>query len=422
MKYIITIILIVFTAFPQSSLAFTINYSSLRKIFSPQLPTASVTLSATSSVSDFFLGKNIVETVLSGTSNSTTTVKDVIYDYYAPGNIETGCKLFTQNGGASPSYSALNPSVATVNSVGSTTYVSAGTAYFNVRIGRRTRTIPCSFSRTNNTPSYVFRDVISTSTVRNMKDEVDARIDGVTPSSTTYDIYSATNDSTKVYTRNVSSIAADIDLTCIPTYSGAISSAQTMGVLVAPDIMIQANHSHPNGLMYFVTGSNSTVSRTITSGVSIPGTDIYVAKLSSDAPAGITPCKIFSSTAFTNKISTTSLAYFQPPVLFTNQNRTLRIGRINYDENYVTFSQLIRIIKDSASGNYYNWYTQPCCGDSGSPAFALVDGEAVLLGVWYTAYSVPNLSSYITQINSAMASLGSIYTLSTVDLSGFQSF
>jgi hypothetical protein len=397
--------------------AITIHRSLLRRIFSPQLNSNTM---STSTISDFFLGRNIVETVLSGTSNSTTTVKDIIYNYFAPGNIETGCSLFVQDSGNTPVYTAINPSIATVNSVGSTTYVSAGSARFNVRLGRRTKTISCDFARTGNVPSYTFNTVVSTSTIKNIKDQVDTRISGLTPSSTTYNIYSATNDSMQTYTRNTNMFAYDVDLTCIPVYSGAISSAQTMGVLVAPDILIQANHSHPNGTMYFVKNDNTTVSRSITSGSTIAGTDIYVAKLSSDVPAGITPCKIFSATAFTNSISTTSLSYYQPPVIYTNQNRVMRIAKINYDSTYTDFNKLIRIVR--GAGDYYNWYTQPCCGDSGSPAFALVSGQPILLGTWYTAYSVPNLSNYITEINSTMTSLGSPHALSTVSLSGFHSF
>ena len=95
------------------------------------------------------------------------------------------------------------------------------------------------------------------------------------------------------------------------------------------------------------------------------------------------------------------------------------MGKISYGVN-TPFSQQINIVR--GSGTYSDWYTVPCCGDSGSPAFALINGEAIVLGVWYTASSVPNLSGYITQINAAMATLGSSNTLSTVSLSGFHTF
>lgn len=414
MKYAVFIATLFFFIGSNTASAFTINYSALRRIFAPQLSTNTI---STSSVSDFFIGKNIVETVLSGSSSGTETIKDVVYDYFSTGSVETSCSVFIQDSGNTPEYTAVNPSIATINSAGSTTYVSAGTAYFNARIGRRTRAIPCIFSRTNNATSYTFDSVAANSAIKNMKDEVDARVSGETPSSTTYNIYSSISTSTSAYVRNTSHIASDIDLTCIPVFSVAINSAQTMGVLVAPDIMIQAGHSHPSGVMHFVKNDNTTVARTITSGMSISGTDIWVAKLDSNVPSGINPCKIFSSTAFANSISTTSLAYAQPQVIFTNQSRILRVGKINYATN---FSSYVNIIRDTV--NYNDWYSQPCCGDSGSPAFAIVNGEAVVLGVWYTTFSVPNLSSYITQINAAAATLGSSNSLSTVDLSGFVSF
>ena len=418
MKYAIFAATFLFLIGSNTASAFTINYSALRKIFAPQLQSVSNSLTATSSISDFFLGKNIVETVLNGSSTGTETIKDIVYDYFSTGSVETGCSIFIQDSGNTPVYSAVDPSVATINSNGSTTYVSAGTAYFNARIGRRTRAIPCTFSRTNNSVSYAFKNVVSNSAIKNMKDGVDTRFSGQTPSPTTYNIYSATNDTTHAYTRNTSNLASALDLTCIPALNAA-SGAQVMGVLVAPDIMIQANHSHPSGTMYFVKNDNTTVSRSITSGVNISGTDIWVAKLDSDVPAGINPCKVFSSTAFTNKISTTSVSYLQPPVMFTNQSRVLRVGKISYGTNS-PFSQTINIVRDAA--NYNDWYSQPCCGDSGSPAFAIVNDQPVVLGVWSTAFSVPNLSGYVSQINAAAAGLGSSNTLTAVDLSGFPSF
>ncbi|MEK7641591.1 MAG: hypothetical protein AAB365_01195 [Patescibacteria group bacterium] len=414
-SYVFVVVAVLFL-YPSTTAAFTINYSAFRKMIAPQLSTNTM---SSSTVSDFFVGRNIVETVLNGSSVGTTSIKDVVYDYFSSGSVETGCTVFVQGSDNTPTYTATDPSIGTINSTGNTTYVSAGTTYFNAKIGRRTRAVPCTFSRTSNMVSYTFDTVVSSSTIQEMKTEVDTRLSGESPSSTTYNLYSAVNDSTQTYTRNPDLYAADVDFTCIPVWSAAAASAQTMGVLVAPDIMIQANHSHPSGTMYFVGNDNVTVSRSITSGTNIAGTDIYVAKLNSAVPAGITPCKVLSATAFTNKISTTAVSYFQPPVIFTNQNRTLKIGKISYGTN-TPFSQTINIVKDSV--NYNDWYSQPCCGDSGSPAFVLINGEAVVLGVWHTAFSVPNLSGYISQINSAIATLGSSYTLSTVDLSSFHTF
>ncbi len=420
MKHIIFIALLFFVNIQNASAFtrnyFTIHHSAVRNIFAPQLNTTSLISSQKNN--DFVIGKDIVETVLNGLSTGTTSIKDIVYNYYASGNIESTCSVFVQDSGATPIYTAVNPSIGTINSVGSTTYVSSGTAYFNARIGRRTKSVPCTFYRTNNVTSYAFNGTaVSTSTIKNMKDQIDTRILGKTPSATTYDIYSARNDSTHTYTRNVNMFAADVDLTCIPVLSGAINSSQTMGILVAPDIMIQANHSHPSGTMYFVKNDNTTVSRNIISGTRIGTTDIWVAKLDSDVPAGITPCKVFSSTAFTNSISPTALSYIQPPLIFTNQFRTLRIGNLIYNTEFPTM-----IYTFQKTGDYHDWYSIAVGGDSGSPLLALVNNQAVLLGLWYGNTSVPNVSSYITQINTAMASLGSVNSLSTVDLSGFQTF
>ncbi|MBP6858771.1 MAG: hypothetical protein KBC33_02985 [Candidatus Pacebacteria bacterium] len=414
---ILAVFVTVFLVTTHIASAFTINRSIIRRLFAPQI--SSNTLAGTTTPVDFFLGKNIRQEVLSGSSVGTTSIKDVIYDYFATGSVENKCDIFIQNGWSTPVYSAVHPSIATVDQNGSTTYVSNGSANFNVRVGKRTRTVACDIFRTVDSVSYVYDSIIPTSTVHSMIEEIDTRLNGETPSATTYNIYSSVNDMTHEYTRNVNSILADLDLTCIPVLSGAISSAQTMGVLVAPDIMIQANHSHPSGTMYFVKADNTTVSRSIVSGTTIPNTDIYVAKLDSPVPAGINPCKVFPPTVFTNYISTTSAVYAQPPVFFTNQHRMIRVGTIN--QLIMAYgSKLISIVR--GVGDYYNWYTIPCCGDSGSPAFTVINGEPVILGVWYSAYSVPSISDYTSEINAAITSLGSAYSLTSIDLSSFSSF
>jgi hypothetical protein len=64
--------------------------------------------------------------------------------------------------------------------------------------------------------------------------------------------------------------------------------------------------------------------------------------------------------------------------------------------------------------------------DSSSPAFAIVGGSAVLLGTatFGVAGAVPDYSGATLQtaINAAMTTLGGGYQLTTIDLSGYNSY
>lgn len=63
-------------------------------------------------------------------------------------------------------------------------------------------------------------------------------------------------------------------------------------------------------------------------------------------------------------------------------------------------------------------------GDSGNPAFIVVDGEPVLLGTltYGGAGSVTTIHDQITAINAAMTTLGGGYQLTTIDLSGYPAY
>ncbi len=63
-------------------------------------------------------------------------------------------------------------------------------------------------------------------------------------------------------------------------------------------------------------------------------------------------------------------------------------------------------------------------GDSGGPAFAIINNEAVLVCLAYTGGGGPAIANYTNQINAAMANLSTnngapVYTLTPYDLSGF---
>ena len=62
-------------------------------------------------------------------------------------------------------------------------------------------------------------------------------------------------------------------------------------------------------------------------------------------------------------------------------------------------------------------------GDSGNPFFILINNEPVLLGVLSNSGGSGSfVSSFITEINNTMSSLGGSYILSFIDLNSFSTY
>lgn len=408
-----------------------INHStSGHQIIGRQLLTTTL---VNATANDFSVGIVSTSTVIVGTSNGTTSVQDFVYNYYNPGSIKYWCN-YIHTSASNPVFTAVNPSIGTVDSSGNVTYVSDGTANFNVTVNDRTKDAACSMSHTTNKYSTTFNGFVSTSTAKNIVSQMDAMISGLTASPATYDIYSAINDSTHTYTRNSGLFASSgVDMTAVPTYTSAGGTTGN-GILVSPDIVISAAHV---GLgigttFYFVTSTSTTVSRTVIGASNVGTTDIRVIRLDSPflAGSGVTPAYVLPPTTFFSKVSLAAVNSIMIPVIFTNQFRTLKIQTL-YGDYYNSQGHRIEITELQPTTKYYNWSSTTTdanhnivvvSGDSGNALMTVVNGKLVALGTWHFSEVAPDVSKYITEIDSAISALGSAYSLTPIDLSGFASY
>jgi hypothetical protein len=256
--------------------------------------------------------------------------------------------------------------------------------------------------------------------ITEMSRSVIQMISPLTASSETYTLFSAIDDTTKTYTRNENLWASAVDWSCIPACNSD-NGAAFNGVLVTPDIMIQANHAHAGGTMYFVDENNNTYSSSIISGSLVPGydTDIYVAKLSPPLPSNIRPAKVLSSGSYIgsrahilrSKIHLSSSI----PIAQTNQYRTLRIGTLTSIGVPSAFASVWKWPYPTTEP----WHSTIVSGDSGSPYFLIINGEPVAVATWYISSGGRPISNYIPEINTIIAALGSTSSLSYADLSNF---
>ena len=124
------------------------------------------------------------------------------------------------------------------------------------------------------------------------------KVSGKTPSPATINLFSSVDDTAHIYTRNAGLWASGIDLSCVPAYSSG-GGASANGVLVAPDILIQAAHDHPSGTFYFCSADNQVFSADVVGGQQIGSTDLWVSRLSAQMPASIKPAKVLPISAYT---------------------------------------------------------------------------------------------------------------------------
>jgi hypothetical protein len=243
-------------------------------------------------------------------------------------------------------------------------------------------------------------------------------------------IYASLDHAATNYVRNTGCWAYSFDLTCIAAYNSYAWELSTNGccpeetatrrggTLISPRHVVFANHyTPPNGTqLRFVAKDNTVVARVLSNSVQIGATDLEIGVLDSDVPTNlITFAKVLPS-SFTNDfpsslspISTNSI-----PALCLDQDENALESDISTVTSDISFMA-------PADPTRSRFYQDKISGDSGQPAFIVLNGQPVLLTVWSSGAAGTGyfITAYLDQINSAMATLGGGYSLTQVDLSLF---
>jgi len=233
-------------------------------------------------------------------------------------------------------------------------------------------------------------------------------------------IYASMDHATTNYVRNTNCWVHGFDLTCIAAYNSFEMATRRAGTLISPRHVVFANHYFPpNGTeLRFVANDNTVVTRVLSNSMQIALTDLRIGVLDSDVPTNlITFAKVLPSSYtnyfpnLLNPISTNTI-----PALCLNQDESA----LESDISTVTAGISFMAPADATRSRFYEDKTS---GDSGQPAFIILNGRLVLLTV-YTYGGCGSgwfITAYLSQINSAMAALGGGYSLTPVDLSPFAS-
>lgn len=254
----------------------------------------------------------------------------------------------------------------------------------------------------------------------------------------------STNDWNTNIVRNPNLWATGVDMTAFALSSGTYEQASTEGgqksaTVISPRHVVTANHHRP-ARCYWVGSDGSLVYREIIAWQHVPNSsDIAIGIVGEDFPATIKQVSILPSnwkdylpTTFDTRSKGIPVAYMDSGEQsnIAGQDYTRRLGVfLWYADTYLpaTSKALAATVPTNATQkSFFNTQVAPqILYKSGSPAFAIINSEPILLGCWFQAGGnhavAPFLSDFIPQINATMASLtnihnsgGTIYTINTV--------
>ena len=247
--------------------------------------------------------------------------------------------------------------------------------------------------------------------------QVESRLQGKDPTSSK-NIFSLMDHNSAKYERNPQGWAQDLDLSPISPWNSA-GANRLAGTLVSPKHIVYATHYQmPIGAkIRFVTGNNQVVERTLTGKISpsvIQNTyfpDITVGVLDSDVPEAIGFAKILP----TNWQQHLNPNGFRVPCLALDQEEKALVSDLFHLSRSAVFTYPNRQKSREFSESIV-------AGDSGNPAFMVVDKQLVLITIW--TFGDAGSGTFITnqkdEINRAMAELGGGYQLQEIDLGGFR--
>ena len=227
-------------------------------------------------------------------------------------------------------------------------------------------------------------------------------------------LWSTRDHLTPEYIRNPDSWLSDVDVTCHSVWNSWSAGNRRTATLIAPDAYVCSWHfKNPVGYtLRFIENDGTIHTRTIAARVQIGTSDICVGKLDSDLPPSITHAKVPPanlSEYFEGSLRVAAVGLDQ------EDHASCRdLTSMSYSMRFSTPIDPIRLL----------YYEAVINGDSGDPGFMLINNEIVLLTTWTYggAGSGSKIHTQLTEINDALASMGSTHTVDVVDMRKFKKY
>ena len=329
----------------------------------------------------------------SGTFSEAVTIDDAEFDrntgatYY-----DNGAIVVEHLPGVE--FVSLNPEVATIAPDGVITKVSDGLCQINA-VGEVTLSITIDLTSTIGGITDYYTGPVSGCIAEHFSDQVDSRIDNTMTMAANGKIFSTQDHGTPNYVRNANLWCGDIDLTCISPWNSRNSNRRA-GTLVTPRHVLNAAH-YPlyNGdVIRFIEADGTVHTRTIVGAVNHPDyspyyPDLRLYTLDSDLPVAISPCEVCP--ADWNDYAVQNY-HNRPAVLGLDQEEKALVIDWNGGGSHLTPTDADRLI----------FHESKIGGDSGNPAFLILNGALVLTTVWTGggAGSGTPVADFITDLNA----------------------
>ena len=259
---------------------------------------------------------------------------------------------------------------------------------------------------------------------------VDNRIDDV---GAEINIFSTLDHSTPNYIRNNNCWAHDINLTCVSVWNSESNNGQQTQTLITRDAIIGSKHDgyylNENATIRFVNNDNQVITRTVGKGMEVAGTnnDFYISLLKTEIDPdvdGIYPCRVLPKNFNDYLIdSGSSPRTTNIPALCLNQYKEAIVKDLSSAGDTISsYNTLFNVPTDPTRLSFDK---SMITGDSGSPAFIIINNQLVLVTTWHYGGSTPIGSSIVhwyDNINTALRTLGSKYWLKIPDLNSFKKY
>ena len=374
-----------------------------------------------SAINGFDIISTLLTTVVSGSSIAPTITKDIVFNQYITASVDYTANISlveTIVGTLEKGYFVTNltPTIASING-SNLNRISDGTSSILISLSSRrlTKRLDTPIYRVGGTTTMTLSGYSNGSLAQNCSNFVDTAILSATPLSA-MPIFSTRNDSTATYVRNTLCWANSANLTCISPWNSNGGSQQS-GTLISPQHIIFANHfTYPNGTsLRFVDKNNNIVTATLSTQARVGSTDIQIGLLTTPVLSTISFSKVLPKNIATYL---PSISYtYTTPALATNQFKQALVDDLAQIVGSATFKMPQNTIRQS-------FYTNIIGGDSGSPAFLIINNQLVLVTCWNYggAGSGPSLIDNYDSVNATMSALGGGYQLTDISLSSFNTY
>jgi hypothetical protein len=314
------------------------------------------------------------------------------------------------------------------NQFGLASGVSAGSATLRATVTTNSEIFSSAniiVSSSAGATSIRFDNYVNNSLAKHINDDIDNRISGLDANSAK-PIFTTQNHSTSTYVRNSGCWASGVDLTAISPWNST-NAQYRAGTLISPRHIIFAAHFQINNgaSIRFVDNNNNVVTRTMVNKLTHPNyqpyyPDLTVGVLDSDVPASIKFAKILPQN-WSTRLPSLSSSYPVPCLALDQEEKALIT---EWYSNSLNINQVAVMCKPPTKNSRLVFFEDIILFDSGNPLLLIIDNELVIITVWTYGGAGAGTAIYYQKdsINSMMNSLGGGYSLTEVDLSGFNSY